>query len=101
MSSAFRAEPRELLTFMTVAAVANQVSVRIVRWSWPGALAAGDPESLLRQMRAREVIREVRRGEDQRAVREREHRRESLARERSCHARCPDAGQRLRRGDGP
>jgi hypothetical protein len=58
---------------MTIAAVTNQVSVRIVGRSWPAALAAGDPESLLRQMRAREVIREVRRGEDQRAVSEREH----------------------------
>jgi hypothetical protein len=68
---------------MAIAAIADEVGVRIVSGAGPGALTTSDGEPLLGQVRAREVFREVRRSEDERAVSEREHCRESLAPRRS------------------
>ncbi len=73
MPAALRAEPRELLAFVALSPLANQVSVRVLGGAWLGPFSPRDPEPLLGQVRTREVIGEVRGREDQRAVSEREH----------------------------
>jgi hypothetical protein len=58
---------------VSLASIAHEIRVRVVGWARLRTLASGDGEALLREMRAREVIREVRGGEHQRAVSEAEH----------------------------
>ena len=74
MAAALRAESRKLLVFVSLAALSDQVGVRVVGRPRLGALAADDAEPLLGQVRAGKVVGEVGGREDQRAVVEQEPR---------------------------
>ena len=70
MPAALGAQPIELLALVPLAAIADEIGVRVVGRPRLRALAARDREPLLRQVRAGEMVGEVRGREDQRAVSE-------------------------------
>ena len=73
MPAALGAEPGELLILVTLAALPDQLGVRIIGGTRLGALTANNTQTLLRQVRAREVVGEVSGREDQGAVGKRKH----------------------------
>ena len=80
MAAALLAEPRELLGLVALAALANELGVRIVGRPRLGALAADDPQPLLREVRARKMVGQVGGREDQGAVGKGKHQQTSRAR---------------------
>ena len=80
MAAALLAQPRELLGLVALAPLADELGVRIVGRPRLRALAAGDSEPLLRQMRAGKVIGEIGGREDQSAVGKGKHQQTSRAR---------------------
>ncbi len=73
MPATLGAEPDELLILVTLAALPDQLGVRIIGRARLGALTANDTQTLLRQVRAGEVVGEIGGREDQGAVGKREH----------------------------
>jgi hypothetical protein len=73
MSTALLAESRELLGLVALAALASQVGMRITSRPRLGTLAADNPKSLLRKVRAGKVVREMSGREDQGAIFKRKH----------------------------
>src|SRR4051794_21815922 len=73
VSATFNAQASELFGLVAEPAVADELGIRIICRSRLRALAAGDRQALLRQVRAGEVVRQVGRGKDDGAVVESVH----------------------------
>ncbi len=73
MPAALGAEPGELLILVTLTTLPDQLGVRIIGRPRLGTLTSNDTQTLLRQVRAREVVGEVGGREDQGAVGEGKH----------------------------
>jgi hypothetical protein len=68
VAAALGAQPLKLLALVRRSSLAHEIRMRIVSWTRLRTLGTRDRKSLLREMRAGEMVREIRGGENQGTV---------------------------------